>query len=415
MKNETRVLNSVCKNKDISVVMGQNLDGMFVGYPDVWNFVKEYYSKHRSIPDVELVSEKFPDFEVVDVKGETQYHVDALREEFIDSKLEGLAMKLGANVGKIPYDRVLQGVLKEAMELQRYSAGSHDIDAMDFERAEADLEEVRNKAIEMGGVPGIATGIDFIDSAYTSGLAGGDLVVVLGWTGRGKSLLTTMMCTNAFLKGFKPMIISLEMNVQKVRNRVYTMLGSGMFRNSDLEIGFVDEDDFREFKKKFEQRGQFPIIAHDGNNEVTPAFVQSKVDQYKPDIIVIDYAQLTSDNAGSTDMTARMRNMSKEYKRLAQANDIPVILISSATPDSSSSTDAPPIVEQVAWSKQLAYDADLAFAVHKHDIGADDGWAIIECACRKNRNGEQFLGYFKADINRGIYKSGYSLEELIEM
>jgi replicative DNA helicase len=142
---------------------------------------------------------------------------------------------------------------------------------------------------------------------------------------------------------------------------------------------------------------------------------QSKIDQHKPDIIVLDYAQLMSDNANSPDMTARMRNMSKEYKRLAQANGIPIILISSATPDSTSSINTPPIIEQVAWSKQLSFDADLAFAVHRHDGKLDGGSVVIEIAGRKNRNGDLFSGYFKADINSGIYKEFFNLTEIGEM
>jgi replicative DNA helicase len=398
--------------------MAQNIDDMFTGYPDVWQFIKTYYSKHRSIPDIELVEENFNYFDSVDVHGETAHYVEALRSDFINGQLAGITKKLGAKVGKVAHDVILQGVLNDLMQLQNYSTVSHDIDAMDFESAEQDFEAVRLKALEMGGTPGIPTGIDFVDSGYVSGLSGGDLIVLLGWTGRGKSLMSTMICCNAFEAGFKPMIISLEMKTSKVRDRAYTMLGNGMFKNSDLSVGDINEDDFREFKKKFGSASgtnRFPIISHDGNNEVTPAFVQSKIDQYKPSIVVIDYAQLTSDNAGTQDMTARMRNMSKEYKRLAVANDIPIILISSATPDSAASMNTPPIIEQVAWSKQLAYDADLAFAVHKHELMLGDGWCVIEIACRKNRNGELFAGYFKANINTGVYEEFSKLDDIIEM
>ncbi|MCC5324263.1 DnaB-like helicase C-terminal domain-containing protein, partial [Staphylococcus aureus] len=91
---------------------------------------------------------------------------------------------------------------------------------------------VRERAEAFGGLPGIPTGISFIDSAYTSGIAPGDLVVVLGWTGRAKSLFTTLLACNAHDSGYVPMIASLEMNHEKVRDRVYTIMGSGMFQNS---------------------------------------------------------------------------------------------------------------------------------------------------------------------------------------
>jgi replicative DNA helicase len=413
---ELKVLNSICNTKNIQPVLaGSNVDKMFDGYSDVWQFIKGYYSEHRAIPDVSILESRFNYFEAVEVPGETGYYVDMLREEYINSELERVTLKLRDKVGKIASGAVLQGVLGDLMELQNISVKSQDRDITDFDNAMKEYEETRLLAEQMGGVPGISTGIDFIDQAYQSGLAGGDLIVVLGWTGRAKSLLTTMICVNAFNKGFKPMIISLEMNTKKVQDRAYTMMGKGLFKNSDLAVGDIKEDDFRSWSNGINKGNGFVVVSHDGNNEITPAVVQSKIDQHKPDIIVLDYAQLMSDNANSSDMTARMRNMSKEFKRLATSNNIPIILISSATPDSTASINTPPIIEQVAWSKQLSFDADLAFAVHRHDpveSMMEAGWVIIEIAGRKNRNGELFSGYFKANINEGIYQEFFSLEDI---
>lgn len=408
---ELQVLNSICATKDIQPVLAASkIDQMFVGYPDVWLAVKDYYFKHKSLPPADLLASKFDYFEVVEAPGATEYYVDMLREEYINSELQNVALKLRDKTGRIPSGKVLQGVLGDLMELNNVSVASKDLDITDFEDAAKHYEETRLKAEQMGGVPGISTGINFIDAAYTAGLVGGDLVVVLGWTGRAKSLITTLLCCNAFNKGFKPMIVSLEMKTEKVRDRAYTMLAKGLFKNSDLQVGDINMDDFRTWSKKMNKGAGFTIISHDGNNEITPAFIQSKIDQHKPSVIVLDYAQLMSDNSNSQDMTARMRNMSKEYKRLAVANDIPIILISSATPDSTSSINTPPIIEQVAWSKQLSFDADLAFAVHRHDGAMPDGSVIIEIAGRKNRNGDLFSGYFKANINNGTYEEHYTLE-----
>lgn len=410
---ELKVLNSLCETKDIKTLMsGGSINQMFVGYPDVWEFIRDYYSKHRAVPDVTLLEEKFNYFDKVEVSGPTSYYVDELRNEYMNSELEGLTLKLRDKVGKASPGFVVQNVIADLMKLQDLAVESQDRDITDFDKAMKEYEETRLLAEQMGGVPGIPTGIGFIDSAYTSGLAGGDLIVVLGWTGRAKSLLTTLISVNAFNQGFKPMIISLEMNTKKVQDRAYTMMGNGRFKNSDLAVGDIREDDFRSWSSSLNKGNGFVVVSHDGNNEITPAVVQSKIDQHKPDIIVLDYAQLMSDNANSSDMTARMRNMSKEFKRLATANNIPIILISSATPDSTASINTPPIIEQVAWSKQLSFDADLAFAVHRHDGMIEDGFVVIEIAGRKNRNGDLFSGYFKANINSGIYEEFYNLEDI---
>ena len=49
------------------------------------------------------------------------------------------------------------------------------------------------------------------------------------------------------------MIISLEMSPENMRDRIYTMLGSGLFMASDFSKGDINIDDFKTWSnKKFE-------------------------------------------------------------------------------------------------------------------------------------------------------------------
>ena len=400
---ELQTINAVLKNKDIGILFGESVDDLFVAYGDVWQGIKDYYAKYHSIPDFEVIAERY-DIEEVSVQGKTEYYLEDLKNHYISSNIERLLFKAGEKNSPASAEEVLNRLQQGLAKLNRFSHSARDLNIMDFDDAERHYDEVRERAEAMGGVPGIPTGVSFIDSAYTSGLAGGDLVVVLGWTGRAKSQFTTLVACNAHANGHKPMIVSLEMSAEKVRDRVYTIMGSGAFRHSDLTLGAITTDDFRTFKKQHEKASDFIVVTNDGVQELTPNVIQAKIDQHKPSMLIFDYAQLASDNANSPDMTARMRNMSKEWKRLAVQNNIPVILISSATPDSAASVKEPPTIEQVAWSKQLAFDADLAFAVHKHDDSD-----IIEIVCRKNRNGPLFSGFLNWDIDRGIVKEEFDL------
>lgn len=400
---ELLTINSVLKNKDIGILYGQNVDELFVAYRDVWESIKSYHSKYHSVPDIEVIQERFPDLESVPVKGSSEYYLESLKSEFIYNRMEKIFMRAGTELTPDTAPFLLEKVQSAMAKLNRFSGSSKDLDVMDFDSAERHYEQVRERAAAMGGVPGISTGVNFIDSAYTSGFAPGDLIIVLGYTGRAKSLFTTLVACNAHEQGHKPMIISLEMSGEKVRDRIWTIMGSGLFSNSGLALGDIQMDNFRKFKAAHENDPGFIVVTNEGTGELTPNVVQAKIDQHKPSMVIFDYAQLGSDNENSPDMTARMRNMSKQYKRLATQNEIPIVLISSATADSSSSADEPPIIEQVAWSKQLAFDADLAFAVHKY-TDSD----IIEIVCRKNRNGPLFSGFLKWDIDRGLVEEVFN-------
>lgn len=396
-----QTINAVLKNKDIGVLyQGGGMDELMGIYGDMWQGLKDYHSKYHAVPDPEVFKERYEDFEVVEVNGPTEYYLDELRNEYVKARTDAIITK-GAKAldsGNAP-EAVLAKLQTSLAALNKFSSGAVDMNIMDVDAAAEHYEEVAARAAALGGQPGIPTGISFIDSAYTSGFAPGDLVVVLGWTGRAKSLCTTLFACNAHDCGFVPMIVSLEMSAAKVRDRVYTIKGSGLFSNSALGLGDVSIDSLRDFKTKQSDKPEFIVVTNEGTSDLTPNVVEAKIDQHKPKIVFIDYAQLASDNANSENMTQRMMNQSKEYKRLAVKKQVTIVIISSATAESASSSDEPPTIEQVAWSRQLAYDADLAFAIHKYDDSN-----LIAVVCRKNRNGPLFAGMLDWDIDRGIIK-----------
>lgn len=404
VNRELTAINSVLTNKDIGILFGESTDDLFVNYGDVWEWLKKYYSKHRSVPDVSVVQDVFPDFDAVDTKAETAYYVDDLRNEYIQNRLENIMIKAGTelSIGNSPH--ILDKLQRSLSKLNRMTGGSKDSNIMDFEDAEHHYEAVRERAEAMGGQPGIPTGVKFIDSAYTSGLVGGDLLVVMGYPARGKSLFTTLMSCNAYDLGHKPMIVSLEMSEEKVRDRAWTIMASGAFSNSELSLGRYSESALERFKERHDSGLEFIVTTSHGESEFTPNLLQSKIDQHKPSLVVADYAQLMSDNDRTPDITRRLMNMSRQFKRLAVSNDIPIILISSATPDATTNMDEPPDLENAAWSKAITYDADLAFAVHRHM-----GTNIFEIVCRKNRNGELFAGYLDWNVNSGIVQEKFDL------
>jgi replicative DNA helicase len=199
------------------------------------------------------------------------------------------------------------------------------------------------------------------------------------------------------------MIVSLEMTPENMRDRIYTMLGSGLFRASDFSRGNINMDDFDAWgKKKFTDTNNFILVSNEGSGNVTPTTIQAKIDQHKPDIVILDYHQLFTDSNNSKAPTERNMNISREFKNLAVRNNIPVIDITAATMDDISNQDGPPLLSQVAWSKAIEYDADMAFAVHR-----TPDTNIIEIVSRKNRHGTEFGFYLDWDIDRGIVKEIY--------
>jgi replicative DNA helicase len=403
MNTEAAVITSVCQNKDIATILADNVDDIFQSHRDVWEGLKSYYYKFKSVPDTNVLQEKFRDFEPVKVTAETGYYLDQLKNEYLASRMRNLLMKSGASLKDNAAARVLADMQSEIASLSRLTNNVRDVDLTDYELAEKHIIAVQERSAIMGGSPGIKTGFTALDLAYPTGMAPGHLIVAIGWPGRGKTWLTSYLACKAWEQGFKPMIVSLEMSPENMRDRIYTMLGSGMFRASDFSRGNINIDDFHNWaKKRFDDKNSFILVSNEGTNEVTPQTVQGKIDQHRPDLVILDYHQLFNDTKRSNSEVERNRNISREFKLLAVRNNIPVIDITAATMDDVSDQDAPPLLSQVAWSKAIEYDADMALAVHRHP-----DTNIIEVVSRKNRHGTDFAFYLDWDIDRGVVKEIY--------
>jgi replicative DNA helicase len=404
VNTEATLISAVCKNKDISTLLADNVDELFTSHKDIWEGLKSYYYKFKAVPEAGVLLEKFKDFEIdTNVKAETGYYLDKLKNEYLSNRLKNIIIKSGSMLKEDAASRVLSEMQAQLASLSKFTSNVRDLDVTDSDNAIKHFEATKIRSAEMGGSPGIKTGFEAIDLAYPTGMAPGHLIVAIGWPGRGKTWFTSYLACKAWEQGFKPMIVSLEMSPENMRDRIYTMLGSGLFKASELATGEINIDDFRSWSnKKFENKNGFVLVSNEGMAEVTPATIQGKIDQHKPDLVILDYHQLFSDNKKSMGATERNMNISREFKMLAMTNNIPVIDITAATMDDVSDQDNPPMLSQVAWSKAIEYDADMAIAIHKYT-----GTQMIEVVSRKNRHGQEFGMYLDWDINRGIVKEIY--------
>lgn len=404
MNTEATLISAVCKNKDISTLLADNVDELFTSHKDIWEGLKSYYYKFKAVPEAGVLLEKFKDFEIdPNIKAETGYYLDKLKNEYLSNRLKNIILKGGSMLKEDAASRVLSEMQAQLASLAKFTSNVRDLDVTDAENAIRHFEATKVRSAEMGGSPGIKTGFKAIDLAYPTGMAPGHLIVAIGWPGRGKTWFTSYLACKAWEQGFKPMIVSLEMSPENMRDRIYTMLGSGLFKASDLATGDINVDDFKSWSnKKFENKNGFVLVSNEGMAEVTPATIQGKIDQHKPDLVILDYHQLFSDNKKSQGATERNMNISREFKMLAMTNNIPVIDITAATMDDVSDQDNPPMLSQVAWSKAIEYDADMAIAIHKYT-----GTQMVEVVSRKNRHGQEFGMYLDWDINRGIVKEIY--------
>jgi replicative DNA helicase len=378
--------------------MQANVDNLLRTHNDVWQFIRNYAEHNSVVPPVSLVIEKFRDFIPTEDVGSTKHHLEELQVEYLNDGLKDLLRSAAGQIqqgeGAIALDSLIHGT----SELKKNTSQIRDIDVTDIDSAVAYYENVQ-KQKELGQT-GIKTGLPGFDNYLPAGIMPGQLGVFLAYPGIGKSWLSLYFAVQAWKQGKSPLVISLEMSETEVRNRVYTIMGEGLWSHRKISAGEIEIDMLKKWHgDKLQGKPEFHIISNDQGGDITPSVLRGKIDQYKPDFVIVDYLQLMSPNQKSDNETVRMKNLSRELKLMAIAEEVPIIAISSATPDDVNDLSTVPTLGQTAWSRQIAYDADWVIA-----LGRGSNSDIIECAFRKNRNG--YMGEFliQCDFDRGSYR-----------
>ncbi len=380
------------------VLLQANVENLLRTHNDVWNFIRLYFDNNGTVPPASLVVEKFRDFEPVDGVGATKHHLEELQTEYLNDSLKDILRSAAGEVQGGEGTKALDELITKTSELKKNTSAIRDIDATDLDSAVAYYENVQ-KMKETGQI-GIKTNLPGFDNYLPSGIMPGQLGVFLAYPGIGKSWMALYFAVQAWKQGKSPLIISLEMSETEVRNRIFAIMGEGLWSHRKLSNGEIEIDMLKKWhQNKVEGRPEFHIISNDSGGEVTPSIIRGKIDQYKPDFVVVDYLQLMSPNQKADSETVRMKNLSRELKLMAIGEEVPIIAISSATPDDVKDLSSAPTLGQTAWSRQIAYDADWVMA-----LGRATNSDIIECVFRKNRNG--FMGDFlvQVDFDKGYYR-----------
>jgi replicative DNA helicase len=395
---EARVISAVLQDKQMHVLLQANVENLLRTHNDVWNFIRLYFDNNGSIPPASLVVEKFRDFVPVEGVGATKHHLEELQTEYLNDSLKDILRTAAGEVQGGNGTEALNGLITKTSELKKNTSAIRDIDATDLDSALAYFEKIQEQ--KLTGQVGIKTGLPGFDNYLPSGIMPGQLGVFLAYPGIGKSWLALYFAVQAWKQGKSPLVISLEMSETEVRNRVFAIMGEGIWSHRKLSNGEVELDMLKNWHaNKVAGKPEFHIISNDNGGEVNPSVVRGKIDQYKPDFVIVDYLQLMSPNQKSDNETVRMKNLSRELKLMAISEEVPIIAISSATPDDVKDLSSAPTLGQTAWSRQIAYDADWVMA-----LGRATNSDIIECVFRKNRNG--FMGDFlvQVDFDKGYYR-----------
>ena len=268
----------------------------------------------------------------------------------------------------------------------------------DFRRIDSLLTEAIDKIDELSKNPQAVTGVStgFIDlDKQTSGLQGGDLVVVAGRPSMGKTAFAMNLSEYAAISQKLPVaIFSMEMPGAQLATR---MLGSlSRVDSTKLRSGQLNTEDWRKLTSVLGIL-QDKNIYIDDTPALSPLEVRTRArrlaleHEHGLGLIMIDYLQLMrgNDSDRNENRTLEISNITRSLKSLAKELDCPVVVLSQLNRSLEQRTDRRPVMSDLRESGAIEQDADLIMFIYRHEVyePKTDKKGIAEIIIGKQRNG----------------------------
>jgi len=325
-------------------------------------------------------------------------YAEIVRERAIMRKLVTVGSDIAGSAFN-PNGRDAQQLLDEAEAKIFQIAENGNKNNEGFQDIKVLLPQVAEKIDELfsredqSEVTGIPTGFADLDK-MTSGLHGGDLIIVAGRPSMGKTAFSINMAENVALDtGLPVAVFSMEMGATQLATR---MIGSvGRLDQHRMRTGRLEDEDWEKLTTALGKLNEAPIFIDEGAG-LSSFDVRARARRLhrqtgKLGLIVVDYLQLMSAPAGtrSENRATEISEISRSLKALAKELDVPVVALSQLNRGLEQRPDKRPVMSDLRESGAIEQDADLILFIYRDEVynpdSPDKGTA--EIIIGKQRNG----------------------------
>jgi replicative DNA helicase len=401
MNNESRLLSKVIEDRSLGLILEKNIsDSWFNDAADkkLFRFLHNHYSNYQETPSMDVIRENFPTYQLLPVQDSIHYLIDRL----VDSRRKAaIVSTIGSALTAIEKDQdheaALNALEKGIIKLEEAGLNSSN-DLEITEAAHRAKEEYSFRKVNPG-LLGMATGFPTMDEA-TSGLQGGQLIVIVAPPKTGKSTLALQIALNAHLNGKVPMFMSFEMSNSEQKSRYYAMRSRISHRR--LMTGTLTADEESRYFKIVDginaMREKFWFVDSSGGQTVSA--VASKIQAKNPDIVFIDGTYLMIDEqTGESNTPQAITNITRSLKRLAQKINKPIVISTQALTWKMKKGQV--TADSIGYSSSFHQDADVIFGLQREDENVDDTRLLRVVASRNGGLSEVSLTW---DWNTGLFR-----------
>jgi replicative DNA helicase len=378
-------------------------------YDDAKHFLprinKNWFTDSMSSKLVEVMTEMYYNNEAIDYVSLSKHfdRVQVIEIIQLQQQASGIT-DIKPHLMQLEHDyikkQVVEGVLsldvtKELNELVTDIQNVVERTTFSTHKEPSSIVKVTNKVVDQivfnaqngGNLTGKQTGWRFLDK-YIGGYNEGDLIVVAGRPGMGKTAIALTLTKEFAHIGGKALFISLEMSNEQLAKRYISLIGD--IANWKIRNGQLRENEILQ-------------VCDIANNQTIEFFIDDDVDsrigQIKAkaklhkstkglNLLVIDYIQLIKGT--KTNREQEIAEISRTLKLLAKELKITVMILAQLSRKSEERADKRPMLSDLRESGAIEQDADIVMFPFRPMYYEQEKPEMeeAELIIAKNRNGE---------------------------
>lgn len=386
---EKGFISKILESGDIIAVKDKQIKPYFLtdmDYKKAYKYINDFYLKNGTVPTVRVFKKQFPDLELDTYRHPNTYEIttgteeplnywcDEIRLKTKHNKLCEIVENMAESLNKLDTETAFSDLRKGLIYIENDIVETQAIDmTLDAEDRKTNYQKRKDNK----GMIGIPTGIPKLDMIL-KGLQTKQLITMIAKTGVGKTWFLVLIACYCLLNGYRILFLTTEMAEEQVEDRIEAMLVKMMlgvnFNYGRFKSGTLTKEEEEAYFELLDMKHTLEKLIIETATGVSN--VSAKIDQYDPDLILIDGAYLMEDDRGAKDDWLRVAHITRDLKSLVKRKKKVMVINSQA--DSTTSKKTGPELDNIGFSKAIGQDSDVVLGLVRDEEMLEDREAKVK-------------------------------------
>jgi replicative DNA helicase len=312
--------------------------------------------------------------DVVPSSANLSYYLDIVLEKYLLRKMIRICTEVVGRVydyqGEV--DSLLDEVERDILRISESRVQGQSTTIKDLvKKAINTIEDFHQR---QGVLTGVGTGFPDLDK-MTSGLHGGEMVIIAARPSMGKTSLAMNIAEHAAIEQRLPVgVFSLEMTSESLVLRMLCSRSRVNMRS--IREGFLAERDFPKLTGAAGKLANAPLFIDDSSGLSIlqlRAKARRMYQQFGIKLFIVDYLQLlNSTSRRAENRQQEIADISGGIKALAKELDVPIVVLAQLNRELEREKNRKPRLSDLRESGSIEQDADLVCLLYKPSSGEED-------------------------------------------